>query len=67
MKHLALLVPAALLLVLLPVATAGATPPKLEVGAPFPDIVLPAMRDGSRRSISDFRGQKVVLHIFASW
>lgn len=42
------------------------TPP-LKVGQPFPDIALPALADGAPRSIADFRGQKVILHIFASW
>ena len=36
------------------------------VGEPFPDLALPTL-DGSTRSISDFRGQKVILHVFASW
>ncbi len=45
----------------------AADPPVLEEGQPFPDIVLPSMRDGRRMSIADFRGQKVVLHVFASW
>jgi hypothetical protein len=63
MRQLALLVAIALV----PRMSVEASPPKLEVGAPFPDIVLPAMRDGSRRSIADFRGEKIVLHVFASW
>ncbi len=38
-----------------------------EVGQKFPDIVFPAL-DGERPlSLADFRGQKVLLHIFASW
>ena len=36
------------------------------VGEPFPDLALPTL-GGSTRSISDFRGQKVILHVFASW
>ena len=36
-------------------------------GEPFPGLVLPSMRDGSPGSISDFRGEKVFLHVFASW
>jgi hypothetical protein len=44
-----------------------AAPPRLEVGAPFPDVVLPDIDDGSPRSIRSFRGEKVVLHVFASW
>lgn len=39
----------------------------LRVGEPFPDIVLPALEDGAPRSILDYRGRKVVLHVFASW
>lgn len=37
-----------------------------EVGQPFPNIALPDL-DGSRRSIADFRGHKLILHVFASW
>ena len=37
------------------------------VGEPFPDLVLPSLEDGSPLSISHFRGQKVILHVFASW
>lgn len=40
---------------------------QIEAGQPFPEIVLPAMDDGSPASITMFRGKKTVLHIFASW
>ncbi|MHC5003846.1 MAG: hypothetical protein ACYTJ0_12060 [Planctomycetota bacterium] len=36
-------------------------------GQPFPALTLPSLEDGSPRSIADFRGRKVVLHVFASW
>lgn len=40
---------------------------QLKVGEAFPTILLPTL-DGSRsQSIEDFRGQKLMLHIFASW
>ena len=39
----------------------------LEVGKPFPDLVLPALEDGRPLSIADFKGERVVLHVFASW
>ena len=54
------------------VAAALATPalraekPRIEEGKPFPEIVLPSL-DGTQTSIADFRGQKVILHVFASW
>ena len=38
-----------------------------EVGQPFPALALPALEDGSPRSIADFRGKKLILHVFASW
>lgn len=38
-----------------------------QVGQPFPDLTLPALDDGRPASIRDYRGQKVVLHVFASW
>ena len=33
----------------------------------FPDIALPSLADGSPTSIADFRGQKVIMQVFASW
>ena len=48
-------------------ATTLAAPPKFEVGQPFPNLVLPALEDGTPRSIEDFRGHKLILHVFASW
>ena len=38
-----------------------------EVGTPFPTVSLPSLEDGRPAAIADFRGQKVILHIFASW
>ncbi|MEE9217567.1 MAG: hypothetical protein V3U98_00715 [Acidobacteriota bacterium] len=48
---------------------AEAPPPALElrVGQPFPALVLPGLEDGRPLSLADFRGQKVLLHVFASW
>ncbi|RMG56253.1 MAG: hypothetical protein D6723_00690 [Acidobacteria bacterium] len=46
---------------------AQAPPTGFEVGQPFPSITLPALRDGQPMSIAQFRGRKVILHIFASW
>ena len=40
---------------------------RLAVGRPFPDLTLPALDDGKPVSIRDFRGQKLILHVFASW
>lgn len=37
------------------------------IGERFPDIVLPNAEDSSAMSLADFHGQKVMLHIFASW
>jgi hypothetical protein len=37
------------------------------VGTAFPTISLPSLEDGRPMSIADFRGKKVILHIFASW
>ena len=41
--------------------------PEIAVGEPFPMIVLPAADDGRPMSIADYRGRRVVLHVFASW
>ncbi len=38
----------------------------LQIGHPFPNIALPDL-DGNRRSVADFRGHKLILHVFASW
>jgi hypothetical protein len=38
-----------------------------KVGQPFPNITLPSLKDGKPASIADFRGHKLILHIFASW
>ncbi len=64
---------AGILLPLIAAATpAGAQRPSMpdhgfRVGEPFPSIALPSLDDGKLRSIDAFRGQKVVLHLFASW
>ena len=39
----------------------------IEVGKPFPNLVLPALADGKPSSIAQFQGKKVLLHVFASW
>lgn len=39
----------------------------VEVGKPFPNLILPALEDGSPSSILQFRGKKTLLHVFASW
>lgn len=41
--------------------------PVIDVGHPFPDIAFPSAEDGTPMYIASFRGQKVILHIFASW
>ena len=40
---------------------------KIEVGSPFPNLVLPLLEDGRPSSIVGFRGKKILLHVFASW
>ncbi len=60
-----LIAPCILSLALAAPAVAGQG--KLAVGRPFPDLTLPALEDGKPVSIRDFRGQKLILHIFASW
>lgn len=39
----------------------------IEVGQPFPAITLPLLKDGRPASIADFRGEKIIMHVFASW
>ena len=38
-----------------------------QVGDRFPDLRLPTLEEGVSRSISEFRGEKILLHVFASW
>jgi hypothetical protein len=40
---------------------------RFEVGQPFPAVALPALEDGRTASLADFRGKKLLLHVFASW
>ena len=43
---------------------AGAAFAKINVGDPAPDFTLPDIRTGEKVSLSQFRGQVVVLHIW---
>jgi hypothetical protein len=45
----------------------GAIAAPLEVGKPFPALVLPDLKDGKPTSLESFRGKPLVLHVFASW
>lgn len=47
--------------------SAGRPATPLEVGRAFPAITLPDIADGRPRAIADFRGRKIILHVFASW
>ncbi|MHC4116861.1 MAG: hypothetical protein ACYSWO_05070 [Planctomycetota bacterium] len=47
--------------------SAGAAGYSPRVGEPHPDFVLPSIADGKAASLSQFRGQKVLLVHFASW
>ncbi len=47
--------------------TAPLTAADLKVGDAFPEIVLPRIDDGEAQSLVQFRGQRLMLHIFASW
>ena len=44
---------------------AGASP--FRVGEPVPRLRLPSIADGRPLSLADFRGEKVMLHVWASW
>ena len=46
-------------------ASAQAFEPK--VGTPLPDFALPRIDNGEPVSLSDYRGRKVLLVMFASW
>jgi hypothetical protein len=40
---------------------------ELSKGKPFPEIPLPTTAGGELQGVADFRGQKLMLHVFASW
>lgn len=64
MKHTGL----AKLAALFTLATAsGASASPFRVGEPVPRLRLPSVFDGSPLSLADFRGEKVMLHVWASW
>jgi hypothetical protein len=51
-----------------PVSARGQMPShSFEVGSPFPTLSLPSLDDGRPASVADFRGRKLILHVFASW
>ena len=39
----------------------------LAIGRVFPTLAFPSLESGQPVSLADFRGEKVVLQIFASW
>ena len=39
----------------------------IEIGRPFPNLILPSLEDGTPSSVARFRGKKTLLHVFASW
>ena len=62
------------LAVILLIASCGSEQPmtypedvSIEVGKPFPNLILPSLADGGPGSVIQFRGKKTLLHIFASW
>ena len=48
------------------VAVPGAVPANVEIGAPAPDATF-TTTDGVRRQLSQFRGRRVMLWLFATW
>ena len=48
-------------------ASSALAGPDLAPGDRFPSLVLPDLEQGRPTSLEDFRGKKLVLHIFASW
>ncbi|NNF28371.1 MAG: hypothetical protein HKO53_01295 [Gemmatimonadetes bacterium] len=49
-------------------STAQQLPPTgFDPGRAFPTTAFPSLADGTPMSVADFRGKRVILHIFASW
>lgn len=40
---------------------------ELSPGFPFPKLVLPSIQDREAINIEDHFGEKMMLHVFASW
>ncbi len=67
-RHLAFILPLLMAAAVPSQASAQSSmPASLEVGMAFPTLSFPSLDDGRPVSIADFRGQKLILHIFASW
>jgi hypothetical protein len=61
---------AASLLTLVPAAGAAQRlelPDAFQPGKPFPAIAFPTLDDGTPSSITEFRGERLIVHVFASW
>ena len=58
---------AGMLFSLLVAAPASAEEADLREGQPFPEIFLPTLSGDGLKSVSSFRGKKLVVHVFASW
>ncbi len=48
-------------------AASQAPPFHLKVGHAFPELAFPSADNGRPMSIAQYRGKKILLHIFASW
>ena len=46
---------------------AGAQTGDIREGQPFPPLTFPALADGSPTTLEQFAGQKLILHVWASW
>ena len=42
-------------------------PEAFRVGKPFPTLAFPSLETGRPASIADYRGERLILHVFASW
>lgn len=40
---------------------------QLAVGEPFPNTAFADAETGKLRSVADFRGKPLLLHVYASW
>jgi hypothetical protein len=41
--------------------------PRFHEGQIFPTMIFPSLEGDRPGSVADFRGKKLILHIFASW
>lgn len=56
-----------LVAVLFSAGLSGVRAADFKVGRAFPHLAFPSLENGKPTSVDSFRGNKLILHIWASW